>query len=234
MSVRFPRSPRRPGPLRRTVLVALAAVALLLAPLGTSVAQAEDGYRYWGYYQLADGEWQFATAAPGDMAVADGAVEGWRYAVSGMASTRPPRATPTFEEVCSKVRPVDGQKRVAVVVDPGTTEDAPQDATAGELTATCVVAPTAATGMQVLQTATAVRTDDSGMVCGIGGYPATGCADPVANVTIPTQDAAVTPQLAEPAGDVSASTPGWVWGTVGGLVVVLAGTGIIVARRRRA
>ena len=39
----------------------------------------------------------------------------------------------------------------------GEAEDAPQGATSGELTATCVVAPTAATGMQVLQTATAVR-----------------------------------------------------------------------------
>lgn len=234
MPVRFRRSPRQLGALHRMVLVALAAVALLLAPLGTSVAQAEDGYRYWSYYQLADREWQYANGAPGDVVVADGEVEGWRYAVSGLTTSRPPRAKPTFEEVCSKVRPVDGQKRVAVVVDPGTTEDAPQGATAGELTATCVVAPTEATGMQVLQTAAEVRTDDSGMVCGIGGYPATGCADPVANATIPAQDAAVTPQLAEPAGDVSANTPGWVWGTVGGLIVVLAGAGIIVARRRRA
>lgn len=233
MSVR-PRLASLRGTLSRLVLVTLAALALLVAPLGTGVARAEDGYRYWGYYQLTDGEWTFATEAPGATTVEDGALEGWRYAVSGMTSVRPPRATPTFEEVCSKVRPVDGEKRVAVVIDPGTAEDAPQGATPGAVTATCVVAPNDASGLQVLQLATAIRSDDAGMVCGLGGYPATGCSDAVTNASIPEKDDPVTPQLADPVGTVQSSTPGWVWGTVGGLVVVLAAAGVLVARRRRA
>lgn len=220
--------------LHRLTLVALAALALLVAPLGTGVARAEDGYRYWGYYQLVDNTWQFAQTAPGATVPEDEAVEGWRFAVSGMTSIRTPRATPAFNEVCAKVRPVEGEKRVAVVVDPGTAEDAPEGTTAGPATATCVVAPTDATATQVLQLATTVRTDDSGLVCGVGGYPDTGCADPVSNVTIPATEAPVTLELADPAGDVDQGTAPWVYAVVGGLVVVLAGAGVIVARRRRA
>ena len=218
----------------RVVLVAIAALALLVAPLSTGVARAEDGYRYWGYYQLVDGTWQFAQTAPGSTVAADGSVQGWRFAVAGMTSVRPPRTTPAFTEACSKVRPVEGQKRVAVIVDPGTAEDAPQGTTPGAVTATCVVAPTDATASQVLQLATTVRTDDTGMVCGVGGYPANGCADAVSNATIPATEAPVTPQLADPAGNVESGTPGWVWGAVGGLIVVLAAGGVVVARKRRA
>ncbi|SDB90420.1 hypothetical protein GA0111570_107111 [Raineyella antarctica] len=221
--------------LRRGALVAVAALALLLAPLGTSTARAEDGYRYWGYYQRIDNAWQFAQTAPGSTNVEDGSVQGWRYAVAGMTTVRTPRSTPAFNEICGKVRAVDGEKRVAVVVDPGTAEDAPAGSTPpGPPTATCVVAPKDATATQTLQLATSVRTDASGLVCGIDGYPATGCADAVSNITVPASEAPVTPELTDPAGDVSTGAPAWVWGTVGGLVVVLAGAGVLVARRRRA
>lgn len=220
--------------LHRLALVALAALALLVAPLGTGVARAEDGYRFWGYYQRIDNTWQFAQTAPGSTVVEDGSVQGWRYAVAGMTTVRTPRATPAFNEVCSKVRPVDGQKRVAVVVDPGTAEDAPQGSTPGAATVTCVVAPTDATATQVLQLATTVRTDDSGLVCGVGGYPASGCAEPVSNATIPASDAPVTLQATDPAGNVQQGTAGWIYGVVGALVVALVGAGVVVARRRRA
>lgn len=219
--------------VRGWVLVALTALALLLSPLATGTARAADGYRYWGYYQETNGAWAYAQTAPASTDVADGSVQGWRYAVAGMSSVRPPRAKPAFNEVCQKVRPVTDHKRVAVIVDPGTREDAPQGSTPGPMTATCVVAPKDATATQVLQLATTVRTDPSGMICGVGGYPATGCADPVRNITVPASEAPVVPQLTDPAGDVAPGTPGWVWGVVGGIVVVLAGGGVIVARKRR-
>ncbi len=236
MSVRHPSSRRGRGvtpSLRRWALVALTALALLVAPLGTGVARAEDGYRYWGYYQSLNTPWAFSQSAPGTTVPADGSVEGWRYAVAGMTTSRPPRTGADFNDVCGKVRPVDGQKRVGVVIDPGTTEDAPQGSTPGRITATCVVVPTSATGSQVLQTAAAVRTDSAGMVCGIAGYPTSGCGDPVAGIAVPSTEAAVTPTLTTPAGNVAPSTPVWAWIGVGGIVVVLAGAGIVVARKRR-
>lgn len=220
--------------LRRGVLIALAALALLLTPLGTGLARADDGYRYWGYYEVADNAWQFAQTAPGATVVPDGSVIGWRYAVSSMTITRAPRTMPAFNEVCGKVRPVEGQKRVSVIVDPGIPEEAPDGGTPGPVTATCVVAPPDATATQVLQTVAQVRTDDAGLLCGVSGYPANGCADPVSGVTIPANEPAVSPQLAEPAGNISAATPTWVWAVVGALIVVLAGTGVVVARKRRA
>lgn len=217
----------------RWVLTALAALALLVAPLGTGVAHAEDGYRYWGYYQADNGQWTFSQTAPGTTTPADGSVQGWRFAVSGTTSSRPPRTIPPFNEICGKVRPVDGQKRVGVIIDPGTTEDAPQGATPGQATATCVVAPTDATATQVLQAATDVRTDSSGMVCGVAGFPATGCGDPVADITLPSTEPAVVASLTAPAGNAAPATPVWAWVTVGVIVVVLAGAGVLVARRRR-
>lgn len=219
--------------LRRWALVALAAVALLVAPLGSGVARAEDGYRYWGYYEADNGQWTFSQSAPGTTTPADGSVQGWRFAVAGSTTARPPRTIPPFNEICGKVRPVDGQKRIGLIIDPGTADDAPQGATPGQVTATCVVVPTAATGTQVLQAATTVRTDSSGMICGVAGYPATGCGDPVADITVPSTEPAVVASPTAAAGDVSHGTPVWAWITVGGIVVVLAGAGVVVARKRR-
>ncbi|MEA5154867.1 SCO2322 family protein [Raineyella sp.] len=226
-------SVRHPSSLRRWVLVALAALALLVAPFGTGVARAEDGYRFWGFYQVDNGQWAFAQGSPGTTDPADGSVQGWRYAVAGMTTSRPPRTGPDFNGICGKVHPVDGQKRVAVVIDPGTAEDAPRGSAPGTVTATCVVAPTTATATQVLQTATTVRADSAGMICGVAGYPANGCGDPVADINVPATDPGVVAELTAPAGNVAKGTPVWAWIVVGGIVVVLAGAGIVVARKRR-
>ncbi len=229
----------RPTLLRRLVTV-LAMFALVLAPTAGTIlatpAHAEDGYRYWSYYQRADdGSWAYASSAPSSTPAEDGSVQGWRFAVGGMSSVRPPRATVTFDDVCSKVLPVDGQVRVAVVIDPGTPEDAPQGDTPGGVTATCVVAPQGSTALQALQLITDVRTDDSGLICGVAGYPSTGCGDPVADISVPASDAPVGLTMGDPAGNVasSASTPVWVWVVVGAVVVLLLGGGVLVGRRRR-
>ena len=92
--------PRSARPAARVVLMlALAAVlgvALpsLLAPAGTAHAAS---YRFWGYYQLTGSSWAFAQKGPADTTPKDGAVEGWRFAVSDEttpASPGPPRRSP--------------------------------------------------------------------------------------------------------------------------------------------
>ena len=73
----------RPPAVRAVVLLALAtllgvALPSLLAPAGTASAAS---YRFWGFYQLTDGAWAFATKGPDETTPKDGAVEGWRFAV---------------------------------------------------------------------------------------------------------------------------------------------------------
>src|SRR3954453_4735022 len=72
------------------VALLLGVAAALLLPSGAADAAA---YRYWGYYQLSGTTWQFAATGPDQTKPADGAVEGWRFAVGTEDSTRYPRAT---------------------------------------------------------------------------------------------------------------------------------------------
>ncbi|MDX6262670.1 MAG: hypothetical protein QOH84_4358, partial [Kribbellaceae bacterium] len=59
---------------KRLVLMLLA--SFLLAGTVTTTAQAEGGYRFWGYYQYTGGQWAFAQKGSEGVVPADGAVEG--------------------------------------------------------------------------------------------------------------------------------------------------------------
>lgn len=167
---------------RLAAALVLSVVAALLAP----VAAHAVGYQFWGFYQLSDdGEWGFATEGPATTVPADGAVEGYRFAVSSGEDVRVPRDVLTFDEICAQTPPEDGMKRVAVVVDPGRDVDAPEGEALFAPGAQCVVAETGATSLEVLdQAAGEIRTGDGRFLCGIGGFPtAGGCGDEVAEPT---------------------------------------------------
>ena len=173
------------------VLVATGAfVAALVLPAGS--AQAAN-YQFWGYYQLTNGTWAFAQTGPDQTTPKDGAVEGWRWAVSDDSGKNPrtPRLTPAFADVCGTTAAPAGQKHVAVVVDYGREADGDGKTPPPQPLAKCATVPTAATGSQVLSAVTTVRVE-KGLVCGIGGYPATGCGGQVATLT-PEQAAGDTP-----------------------------------------
>ncbi|TWD83260.1 hypothetical protein FB561_4421 [Kribbella amoyensis] len=227
----------------RTVRLVLSLLAgLLLAGTVTTTAHAEDGYRFWGYYQWTNGQWAFAQKGSEAVVPADGAVEGWRYALGG-TKPRVPRAAGDFAAICGPTPAESGKKRVAVVVDPGTPEDAPAGATPKAATGTCVVTDPAATGAKILAAIEPVRIE-KGLSCGIGGYPAQGCGEPVKNIKVPATDAPVQLQVgaavgstAKPATDNPAQTEDsgtpWAGIVIAALVVlVLAGGGVVVARRR--
>lgn len=164
---------------------AVAAVVLaVLAPvLAAGSAQAATAYRYWGYYQYAKGAWQYAQTGPDGTKPADGAVEGWRFAVSDGSVPRLPRVTPDFAATCGAQSAPAGKKRVLVVVDAGRPADSPDGTTAEvPVVQKCAVVDTAATGAQVLAAVAAVRVGNA-MTCGIDGYPATGCSDAVGTLT---------------------------------------------------
>ncbi|TCC23684.1 SCO2322 family protein [Kribbella speibonae] len=229
---------------RRTVRLVLSLLAgLLLAGTVATTAQAEDGYRFWGYYQWSNGQWAFSQKGADAFVPADGTVEGWRFAVGG-AKPRVPRAAGDFEAICGKTPAETGKKRVALVVDPGTPEDAVAGDTPGEAKGTCVVTDPKSTGAQVLAAAGPVRIE-KGLTCGIAGYPSKSCGDQLKNIKVPASETPVTLQIGAAVGSTAtpaASTPasdssGTPWtGIIIAVVVVvlLAGGGFVLNRRRSA
>ncbi|WP_083283274.1 SCO2322 family protein [Humibacillus sp. DSM 29435] len=191
---------RGPWRIALALLLAAAFAALTVAP-----AQAA-AYRYWGFYQQTDAKWAFAQKGPEQTTPKDGSVEGWRFAVGDESSSRLPRATVTFEQVCAATPAQGGNKRVALVVDFGRVADSADGATPPDPKAVCAVVPTDATSADVLRAAGDLRMD-KGLLCAIGGYPAAGCGEEVKQVSAEAKapDTAVT--LALPAAAAS-NTPG--------------------------
>jgi hypothetical protein len=190
----------RRGRAPALLLTLLAASAPLF--LGGAQAQASTSYRYWAYYLGASsGGWNYASRGPATDFPADGDVQGWRFAVQAESADLPPRAAPNFASLCSSTAPVAGRIRVGVVIDFGTATDAPagDPPPAGPVVG-CVVVPAGASGIAVLDAAVGsggVRIgtgSDTGLVCGIAGYPRAECAVAVANPKppAPTPSASAT------------------------------------------
>lgn len=222
------------------------AVAVLVAVGMAGSAQAA-AYRYWTYWQGGSGTWAFASAGPASTIPPDGSVEGWRFAVTtsigGAADA--PATTASFEEICAGTPAQADRKRVALVIDPGPQDIAPEGQQPPAATTVCIVAEPDATGYQVLRSAATVRTD-GGLICAIDDYPAGECA-PVVDLPDEADAAAASPASASPASaspeptSATAMDPGapetsgaggapWLTAAVMGLVVVAA---MLVWRRRR-
>jgi hypothetical protein len=227
--------------LRRPVGVLLAMLLPLLVVGGTAgAAHAEDGYRYWNYFHATDGAWAFSDKGVGQYVPDDGALEGFRFGTSTASKGIEPRvdpATVTFDSICTDPAP-EGKKRVALVLDFGTEADA-DGAGIPKPEALCAVAAEDATTLQALDAATDVRAGE-GMLCGIEGYPADGCGDPVKNASVPTDEQTV--DIALPS-DAEAQSPqqsqqqddnGTTWPLVGivAAVVVIGGAALALNRRR--
>jgi hypothetical protein len=221
--------------LRRTTLAVLAA---LLLPLAFATTASAESFRYWGYFQWTDGAWAFAQTGPADTVPEDGSVEGWRFAVGDETSTRFPRTGDVFEEVCGSVDPAADEKRVAVVIDYGTAEDAPDGDTVPEPRGECAQVPADASGADVLAAVAEIRSD-AGLTCALDGYPSSGCGDPVdgaaptdteqtVDIAVPaTADQTGAPETGEPVDDASGS--GADSGTVALVLAIVAVVAVAVA-----
>jgi hypothetical protein len=221
------KSPRGTRVLRAAVIAILLTLAggVLAAP-----AQAA-AYRYWGYFHLTKGAWAFAATGPAQAVPADGAVEGWRFAVADQSSVRTPRATPTFAALCSGTAAKAGSKRVGLVLDFGRPADSADATTPPAPRAACVIVPEKATGADILVAGGATLRLDKAMDCAIDGWPATGCGDAVANVsaaaagpdtkiTIAVPRANALSPANQPANASSTGSRGLVLGGAGAIVLV--------------
>lgn len=232
-------------------------VALLAMPGLTGPAQATTAYKYWNYFHGAGADWKFATTGPDDFTPTDGSVEGWRYGISNGDAGREPRTAPSFAAICASTPAESGKKRVAVVIDYGTADEAPSGETPPAPVGECAVVATSFNGSQVLDSVADVRIDKG--TCGIDGYPASGCFETVKNATIPSSEptvqlqiAGASPSAATPSGTQSADgqpadgaaqaeqqnedDSSFPWVLVGAivLVVVIGTAGFVTVRRRAA
>lgn len=179
-------------------LLSVAVLALLSVGLLAPTARAETTYRYWAYTPAEGAAWTVAATGLGEVDPQEGSVQGMRFAVHGL-DAETPRVDPDFETVCAGTEPTEDGERIAVVVDPGTTQDAVEGETPGPVTGTCVLAGAEDSAQDVLAEVAELRTGDGGLVCALDGYPATGCGDP-ADPSEPSDDAPVELQLQPPVG----------------------------------
>src|SRR6185436_7171112 len=95
-------------------------------------------------------------------------VDGWRFGVSTGAGSIKPRTASSFTGICGGRAPAAGHKLVGLVVDYGTSADAPagQHPPAG-IDSFCADVVTGANAYQVLSAYSSVRSA-GGLVCGIG------------------------------------------------------------------
>ncbi|MFJ1575038.1 SCO2322 family protein [Streptomyces sp. NPDC088182] len=237
-----------PAPVRLRTLVCLVVLALGAVVAGAGTSQAA-GYRYWSFWESDGARWTYATQGPATARPADGAVNGFRFAVSAdSADADRPRGTPDFAAVCGGTPARDGHKRIAVVIDSGTGADAPAGEKPPAPRAECARVGEDATSAEALAAvAKPLRYNSEALLCAVSGYPASGCGERVAGGG--AAESSRTPETSGTPSSVSApaaggSRDGASDGEGGGgpsaglfagaaAVVVLAAAGLWQARRRR-
>ncbi|MFD5424416.1 SCO2322 family protein [Streptomyces sp. NPDC127084] len=210
---------------------------LLTALIAATAPAQAAGYRYWSFWVSSGPGWAYATEGPATARPADGEVNGFRFAVSAdSADATKPRTAPDFAELCAATPARPGTKRIGVVIDFGTPEHAPEGETppTPDRRTACAQVDTSATSAEALAAvAKPLRYDSAALLCGISGYPRSGCGDQVsADDTAPA--ASPKPGTANPAASRDGGEGPSV-GLNGGAAAVLAlgGAALWQARRRR-
>ncbi len=187
--------------------IIVASLALVPLVLFSPSANAATGYRYWGYFQAQGGAttWTAAMTGP-SVEVKDGDVEGWTFVFSNNdIPAVAPMMDPDFATLCDGTPEAAGKVRVGLVVDFGDANIAPTGETPKEFFSDCVVVPKGSIGLDVLKSALEIRANDSGLICGIAGYPAQECGVEIEAPT--TKEAVTTSAPAETQSEANRSTP---------------------------
>ncbi|MFD0314713.1 SCO2322 family protein [Streptomyces flavalbus] len=167
---------------RAVALPALVLAALLTALVAAASPASATGYRYWSFWERQDGRWTYASQGPSQVRPADGAVHGFRFAVSeDSADAAQPRGTADFTAICGATPKRADRKRIALVLDFGTSADAPSGETPPARRTVCAsVAPDASTAEALAVVAKPLRYDTNALLCAIAGYPQRGCGEQTA------------------------------------------------------
>lgn len=212
----------------------------VLAGLGTGTAQAA-GYRYWSFWEGSGSGWAYASQGPSLTRPDDGAVQGFRFSVSADSQdSAKPRRSPDFAKICADTPAKGGTKRVALVIDPGTAADAPEEETPPAPRTACAQVPKDASSAEALAAvAKPLRYGSDALLCAISGYPVKGCGEQVSGNGNSSRQAT---QSASAPTSASADAGGGGSGGGGPSAGVLVGVGAVLllgiaavaqARRRR-
>lgn len=202
-----------------------------------SAASNDQAYVYWSYWTGgASGAWEYATEGAGTTIPADGTSNGWRFGVGSTPKlTEQPSAGPDFATICGSTAAAADSKRVAVTVDYGTAAEAASGTTPPAAITGCASVPTSANGLQVLQAVTSLRQSSDGQVCGITGYPASGCGYQVSLDSLLAAANGQSPSAAaSPASSSSSSSSTVIGFVVGGIVIVaIIVVTVVVSKQRK-
>jgi hypothetical protein len=162
-------------------LIGRTIVAAILLIGFTSPAYASS-YRYWGFFTGENGSWNMSLIGAAENIPTDGSVDGWRFGIGTDTQTPEPRTAPDFEELCPGTQPEPGITRVAVVIDFGDLDQAPESEMPPSNRVECINMPDGGSSADALAMAADVRAD-GGFVCGIDGFPLTECGAEVTEVS---------------------------------------------------
>ena len=171
---------RGPTAMKFKIVLAIVLISTFVTP---SAQAAEKGWRYWGYFQAAPGKtvWTAAMTGP-TVDIADGAVEGWSFVFGADdIPSLAPAVKPNFATICAGVKGDKDTKRIGLVIEYGSKAWAPKGEKPRKTITTCVRTAKTSQGIEVLGQVTKIRAESSGLICGLGGYPAKECG-----VEIPT------------------------------------------------
>lgn len=216
---------------RVRMLCALLAAVFLLAA-GAGQAQAV-GYRYWSFWERDGDRWVYATEGPSTARPSDGEVQGFRFAVSeDSQNASKPRGTADFETICAKTPAREGNKRVALVLDFGTPEDAPAGETPPPPRTACArVSADATTAEALASVAGPLRYNTNALLCAISGYPKKGCGEQVTAESTEKGEEGKSSPAEEESESGAGPSVGLLAG--GAAVLVLGAAAVWQARRRR-
>ncbi|MGW7411660.1 SCO2322 family protein [Streptomyces sp. NPDC054863] len=204
----------------------------------SSVSDASSsGYRYWSFWERDGSQWSYATQGASTTHPADGAVQGFRFAVSqDSKDAAKPRGNADFGAACAKTPAKEGTKRIALVLDFGTAADAPAGEQPPAPRTVCAQVETDATTAEALaDVAKPLRYNNAALLCAIAGYPKAGCAEQVSGKS----SAAASPSAAASDSGSAAGQGESDGGPSAGLIVgfaavlLLGGAAVWQARRRR-
>ncbi|MGX1673065.1 SCO2322 family protein [Streptomyces sp. NPDC055400] len=221
---------------RRRGLAVLICGVLGALIAGAGQAQA-TGYRYWSFWDRDGSAWVYASQGPSTARPSDGDVQGFRFSVSeDSQDSAKPRGAASFDAICADTPAKGGEKRVALLVDFGTAQDAPSGETPPKPRTACArVADDATSAEALAAVAKPLRYNDQALLCAIAGFPKTGCGEQVSSSKGTsgkgTSEGTEQGRSKDAASDGGGPSVGLIAG--GAAVVVLGAGAAWQARRRR-
>ncbi|MEV0524961.1 SCO2322 family protein [Streptomyces sp. NPDC050439] len=208
-----------------------ALLAALLGVLTAAPAQAA-GYRYWSFWDRDGSTWAYASQGPSTARPDDGAVQGFRFAVSADSKdAAKPRGAADFDTICAKTPAKDDRKRIALVIDFGTPGDAPDGESPPKARTACAqIADDATSADALAAVAKPLRYDSNALLCAIADYPKSGCGEQVSG-----NGESDGTEKKPAASDEDSGSGGPSVGLIAGVaaVALLGGAAVWQARRRR-